>query len=164
MLSQEFSRTKNRILGALSRIDDFFMNPLIQGHSGTAPETSRNTYSTTQGTNVDDSQSDPHPEASIFHNQTRENSGPEDGRYMVRGVHEEVTYCSPSTPSGKQKNNRSISPPQLHSEKTPATTEGDKFLWALQQLPSNNYSAKIHNNNNRNSKFPKMVLNNDAHV
>ena len=33
---QEFSRTENRILGALSRLDDFIMNPLIQGHSGTA--------------------------------------------------------------------------------------------------------------------------------
>ena len=45
-LSQEFSRTENRILGALSRLDDFLMNPLNQGHSGTTPETSRNAYST----------------------------------------------------------------------------------------------------------------------
>ena len=36
-LSQEFIRTENRILGALARLDDFLMNPLIQGHSGTAP-------------------------------------------------------------------------------------------------------------------------------
>ena len=36
-LWQEFSRTKNRILGALARLDDFLMNPLTQGHSGTAP-------------------------------------------------------------------------------------------------------------------------------
>ena len=34
-LSQEFSRTENRILGALARLDDFLMNPLIQGYSGT---------------------------------------------------------------------------------------------------------------------------------
>ena len=52
--SQEFSRAENRILGALSRLGDFFMNPLIQGHSGTAPETSRNAYGTSQGTNDDD--------------------------------------------------------------------------------------------------------------
>ena len=44
-LSQDFSRTENRILGALARLDDFLMNPLIQGHSGTAPETSRNVFS-----------------------------------------------------------------------------------------------------------------------
>ena len=79
---------KNRILGALSRLYDFLMNPLIQGHSGTAPETSRNTYSTNQGTNKDDSQSDPHPASSIFRNQTTQNSGPEDGHdtYTTRGA------------------------------------------------------------------------------
>ena len=33
-LSKEFSRTENRILGALARFDDFLMNPLLQGHSG----------------------------------------------------------------------------------------------------------------------------------
>ena len=37
-LSQEFSRAENRILGALARLDDFFMNPLIQCHSGDIPE------------------------------------------------------------------------------------------------------------------------------
>ena len=80
-LSQEFSRTENRILSALSRLDDFLMNPLIQGHSGTAPETSRNAFSTSQGTNEDDSQSHLHPEAGIFNNQTTQNSGPEDGHH-----------------------------------------------------------------------------------
>ena len=78
-LSQEFSRTENRILGALSRLDDFLMNPLNQGYSRTIPETSRTAFGTNQVTNEDDSQSDPHPEAGIFHNQTTRNSGPEDG-------------------------------------------------------------------------------------
>ena len=77
-LSQEFSRTKNRILGALARLDDFLMIPLIQDHSVTAPETTRNAFSTSQRTNEDDSQSDPHPEVGIFHNQTAQNSGAED--------------------------------------------------------------------------------------
>ena len=49
-LSQEFSRTEDRILGALAHFDDFLMNPLIQGHSGTAPRTSRNAFGTNQGT------------------------------------------------------------------------------------------------------------------
>ena len=78
-LSQEFSRTENRILGALPRLDDFLVNPLIQGHSGTAPETSRNVFSISQGTNKDDSQSNPHPEAGLFNNQMTQNSGLEDG-------------------------------------------------------------------------------------
>ena len=83
-LSQEFSRTENRILDALARLDDFLMNPLLQGRSGTAPETSWNALSTSQGTNEDDSQSDPHPEAAILHNQTTENSGPEGGHDNIR--------------------------------------------------------------------------------
>ena len=68
-LSKEFSRTENRILGALARLDYFLMNPLLQGHSGTTPEPSRNALSTSQGTNEDDSQYDPHPEAGLFHSQ-----------------------------------------------------------------------------------------------
>ena len=101
--SQEFSRKENRILCALVRLDDFLLNPLYQCHSGTVPETSLNAFSTIQGTNEDDSQSDPHPEACIFHNQTARNSGPEDGHDMVTGVREQVTYCSSSTSSGKQE-------------------------------------------------------------
>ena len=56
------------------------MNPLIQSHSWTTPEMSRNAFSTNQGTNEDDSQSDPHLEAGIFGNQTMRNSGHEDRR------------------------------------------------------------------------------------
>ena len=78
-LSQEFGRTESRILGALARLADLLMNPLIQGHSGTALETSRNKFSISQGTKEDDSQSNPHPEAGIFNNQMTQNSGPEDG-------------------------------------------------------------------------------------
>ena len=80
-LSKEFSRTENRILGALARLDDFFMNPLLPGCSGTTPEPSRNALNTSQGTNEDDSQNDPHPEAGLFHGQMTQNSGPEDGHY-----------------------------------------------------------------------------------
>ena len=87
-LSQEFSRTENRILGALARLDDFVLNPLLQGHSGTTPEASRNALSTSQGTNEDDSQSDPHPEAAILHNQMTQNSDPEDGHDR------KLYYCS----------------------------------------------------------------------
>ena len=104
-LSKEFSRTESRILGALARLDNFLMNSLLQGHSGTIPEPSRNALSISQGTNQDDSQNYPHPEAGLFHGQMAQNSGPEDGHNMVTGataqignchdmtgVHEEVTY------------------------------------------------------------------------
>ena len=85
-LSEEFIRTKNRILGALARLDDFLMNPLLQGHSETTPEPSRNALSTSQGTNEDDSQIDLHPEAGLFHSQTTQNCGPEDDHDRLTGA------------------------------------------------------------------------------
>ena len=172
-LSQEFSRTENRILGALARLDDLLMNPLFQGCSGTTPETSRNVFSINQGTNEDDSQSDPQPEAGLL------TSGREDRHDMATGVqtererererestqahdmvtevHEEIMYCSPSTSSGKQKKNRSTSQPQFRSENTPATIEADQILLALQQLANKNNSSNFHNNIMRISKLPKSL-------
>ena len=79
-LSQEFSRTESRILVALSKLDEFLLNPQLRTHSGTVPGTFRNTNVENQGTNEDDSQSDPHPEAGIFRRQTTQNSGPKDCR------------------------------------------------------------------------------------
>ena len=210
-LSKEFSRTENRILGALAQLDDFLMSPLLPGHSGTTPELSRNALYTSQGTNEDDSQNDPCPEAGLFHGQMTQNSGPEDGHDMVTGatetnrnrhdmvtggseeirnghdmvtrvqkeslcdhdmvkgnkkqigschmtgVHEVVTYCSPSTYSGKQKKKRSTSQPQFRTENTPATIEAEQILSALKQSANNNNSANFHNNINRISKLPKSL-------
>ena len=65
-LSQEFSRTESRILGALTKLDDFLSNQQIHTHSETVPGTFRNTNVENQGTNEGDSQSDPHPEAGVF--------------------------------------------------------------------------------------------------
>ena len=156
-LSQEFSRTENHILGELARLEDFLTNPLIQGHSGTAPVTSRNIFSINQGANAEDSQSNPHPEAGLFNKQMIQNSGPEDGHDMVTRVHEEVAYCSPSTSPGKQKKNRSTSQPQFRSANTPTTIEADQILWALQQLANNNNSAIFHNIIQRISKLPTSL-------
>ena len=75
-LSQEFSRTDSRILGALSKLDEFLLNQQITTHSGTVPGIFRNTNVENQGTKEDDSQSDPHPEAGIFRGQTTQNLGP----------------------------------------------------------------------------------------
>ena len=171
-LSKEFSKTKNHILGALARLDDFPMNPLLPGRSGITPEPSRNALNTSQGSNEDDSQNDPHPEADPT-------QGPDMvtgvlreriyGHDMVTGATEqignchdmtavqEVTYCSPSTSSGKQKKNRSTSQPQFRSGNTPAIIEADQYLLALQQLANNNNSANFQNNINRISKLPKSL-------
>ena len=68
---------------------------------------SRNAFSTNQGTNEDDSQKDPHPEASIFGNQMIRNSGQED---MVSGVQREresVCFCGHDMMTGATEQIRS---------------------------------------------------------
>ena len=150
------------MLGALARLDDFLMNPLLQGHSGTTPETSRKMFSINQGTNEDDFHSNPHPELTSGredHHDTAMGVQREivDGCDMVTRIHQEVTYCSPSTSSGKQKKNRSKSQPEFRSENTPATIEADQILFALQQLANNNNSANFHNNINGISKLPTSL-------
>ena len=75
----------------------------------------------------------------------------------MTGVHEEVTYCSPSTCSGKHKKNRCTSQQQFRSENTRATIEANEILLALQQLANNNNSANFHNNITRISKLPKSL-------
>ena len=92
-LSQEFNRIESRISDALSKLDEFLSNQQIQTHSKTVPETFRNTNVENQGTNEDDSQSDPHPEAGIFRGQTTQNSGPKDCRDMVTGATREIRQC-----------------------------------------------------------------------
>ena len=163
-LSQEFKRTESRILGALSRLDDFLMNPLIKGHSGTAPETSRFAYGINQVTFENEYQSDPHPEAGISPSQTTRNSRPEDAHDMVTGVRDEITYCSSITSSGKQKKKHSTSQPQFGSENTLATIEADQILLVLQQLANNNTFANVHGNINRIFNLPKLFTTTSLHL
>ena len=85
-LSQEYSRTESRVLGALSKLNEFLLNQQIRTHSGAVPETFPDTNVDNQGTNEDDSQSDLQPEAGLFRSQTTQNSGPEVGPDMVTGV------------------------------------------------------------------------------
>ena len=76
---------------------------------------------------------------------------------MVAGVHEEVTYFSPSKSSGKQKKNRSTSQPHFRSENTPATIEADQLMLALEQLANNKNSANFHSNIKKISSLPKSL-------
>ena len=89
-LSREFSRIESRISDALSKLDEVLSNQQIQMYSETVPGTFRNTNVENQGTNEDDSQSDPHPEGGLFRSQTTQNSGPEAGHYMVTGATREI--------------------------------------------------------------------------
>ena len=166
-LSKEFSKTESRILGALSKLDEFLLNPQVRTCSVAAPGTSRSSNLENQGTNEDRPSDDPGPEVEF----ASPISGAETNPHMVTGdqrefrqhphmaieTQEEIPYCSTSTSSGKQKKARSTSQPQFRSENTPATLEADQILLALQQLATNSNSANFNNNISRISKLPKSL-------
>ena len=60
-LSQDFSRTELRILGALSKLDEFLLNPQVRNCSGTVPGISRNNDSENREPIGDRSLNDPSP-------------------------------------------------------------------------------------------------------
>ena len=165
--SKEFSRTELRILGALSKLDEFLLNPQVRTCSVAVPGTSRSSNLENQGTNEDRPSDDPGPEVEF----SSPLCGAETDPHMVTGVtgeirqhphmtmetQEEIPYCSASTSSGKQKKARSTSQPHFRSENTPATLEADQILLALQQLATNSNSAKFNNNISRISKLPKSL-------
>ena len=76
-LSKEFSRTESRILGALSKLDEFFLNPQVRICSVAVPGTSRNNDSENWEPTGDRSLGDPCPEAvfSTYHSNNLNESG-----------------------------------------------------------------------------------------
>ena len=64
-LSQDFSRTESPILGALSKLDEFFLNAQVRTCSGTVPGTSQNSDLENREPTRDRSQNDPYPEVEL---------------------------------------------------------------------------------------------------
>ena len=81
-LSKEFSKTESRILGALSKLDEFLLNPQVRTCSVVAPGTSRSNNLENQGTNEDRPSDDPGPEVEF----ASPVSGAETNPHMVTGV------------------------------------------------------------------------------
>ena len=175
-LSKEFNKTESRILGALSKLDEFLLNPQVR----TCPVfqvASRNANSENREIHGDRSSNDPYPEGGYFpHHSGQLNSSEADmltetyphmvtgarevishNLYTMTATQEEIPYCSPTTSSGKQKKARSTSQPQFRSENTPATIEADQILLALQQLATNSNSANFNNDISQISKLPKSL-------
>ena len=74
-LSKEFSKTVSRILGALSKLDEFILNPQVRNCSVPVQGTSRNVISENRETHGDRSSNDPYPEVGYFpHHSGRLNS------------------------------------------------------------------------------------------
>ena len=83
-----------RILGALSKLDEFLSNPQIRTHSGTVPGTFQNTKVEKQEPKEDRSQDDPHPEVgpSVYQSLLSNDSDSDEAPHMVTGVQEENRY------------------------------------------------------------------------
>ena len=180
-LSKEFSKTESRILGALSKLDEFLLNPQVRTCSVAVQGTSRNANSENREIHGDRSLDEPYPEMwyvphhsgqlicpeteTISHMVTENyphlvTGGPEEIRHnphTMIATQEEIPYCSPTTSSGKRKKARSTSQPQFRSESSPATTEADQILLVLQQLATNSNSANFKNNISRTSKMHKSL-------
>ena len=87
-LSKEFSRTESRILGALSKLDEFLLNPQVRTCSVAVPGTSRNSNLENQGTNEDHSSDDPGPEVEF----SSPRSGVETVPQMMTGATDPHNY------------------------------------------------------------------------
>ena len=84
-LSKEFSKTESRILGALSKLDEFLLNPQVRTCSVAAHRTCRNSNSENRETHGDCSSNDPNPEVGYFphHSGQLKNSEAEANSHMV---------------------------------------------------------------------------------
>ena len=69
-LSKEFNKTESRILGSLSRLDEFFLNPQVRTCSVAVQGTSGNANSVNRETHRDLSSNDPYPEVGYFPHHT----------------------------------------------------------------------------------------------
>ena len=152
-------------MGALSKLDEFLVNPQVRTCSVAVPGTSKNSHSRNREPNGDRSPNDPCPEAMVssHHSGTLNSSEVEEYHHMVTRVgeeirnrphmvtriQEEIPHSYPGNSSGKQMKECSINQPQFRSENTPATIEADKILLAPQQLATNSISANFNNNINR---------------
>ena len=76
-LSKEFSRTRSRILGALSKRGEFLLNPQVRTCSVAVPGTSRSNNSENRETTGDRSSGDPCPEARSFSRHSGQINSPE---------------------------------------------------------------------------------------
>ena len=82
-LSKEFSKRESRILGSLSKLDEFLLNPQVRTCSVAVPGTSRNANSENRETNGGRSSDDPYPEVGYFPHHSGQPNSPEAETNMV---------------------------------------------------------------------------------
>ena len=78
-LSKEFRKTESRILGALSKLDEFLLNPQVRTCSVAVQETSRNANSENRETHGVRFSDDHYLEVVYFHHHSGQLNSPETG-------------------------------------------------------------------------------------
>ena len=112
-LSKEFSKTESRFLGALSKLDEFLLNPQVRTYSVAVQGTSGNANSGNRKTHGDRSSTDrylgvgsfPHHSGHLNSPEAENNphmvtGATEENRqypHMMTATQEEFPYCSSST-------------------------------------------------------------------
>ena len=83
--SREFSRTESRILGALSKLDEFLLNPQVRTCSVAVPGTSSNNDSENREPTGDRSLGDPCPDVvfSTYQSSSLNNLGQEETHHSA---------------------------------------------------------------------------------
>ena len=76
-LSKEFSKTESRILGALSKLDEFLLNPQVRTCSVAVQGTSGNANAENRETHGDRSSNDPYPKVGYFPHHSGQLNSPE---------------------------------------------------------------------------------------
>ena len=76
-LSEEFSKTESRILGAFSKLDELLLNPQVRTCSVVVPGSSRNNNLDNRETNGDRSSDGPYPEVGYFSHYSGQLNSPE---------------------------------------------------------------------------------------
>ena len=76
-LSKEFSKKESRILGALSKLDEFLLNPQVRTCSVAVQGTSGNANSENRETHGDRSSNDLYPEVGYFPHHSGQLNSPE---------------------------------------------------------------------------------------
>ena len=92
-LSKEFSTTESRILGALSKLDEFLLNPQVRTCSVAVQGTSRNANSANREIHGDRSSDDPYPEVGYFFHHSGHFNSPE-AETISHTVTETYHHCN----------------------------------------------------------------------
>ena len=89
--SKDFSKTESRILGVLSKLDEFRLYPQVRTCSVAVSGTSRNTNLENRETTGDRSSDDPYPEVGFFFHHSGQLNSPETEtnphNYLVETIH-----------------------------------------------------------------------------